>query len=259
MKLQSYRRTQIYQWITNMVQLKNIVFFCLYVLLQPKLLILLFKGIYLPAFVQYGWLKKFNIGTIIDIGANKGNVTLALATLCPDADIFAFEPIKAECDLIRQKVKTRKQVIVINAALSNKNGNVPFFVNAFSPSSSMLPLSSLGKKITPSFTRRTIVRAITLDTYFKNKKLKQPVFVKIDVQGTEHLVLEGGKNFLGKISVIHVETGFERVYTNQCLFSDIYQMLTAAGFLYHGSIEDANFYPLYAIPYIENSIFIKKH
>lgn len=258
MELQSNNFSKVYQLINTIYQFKNIVFFCLYILSRPKLLILIVRNIYLPVYVQYEWLKKFNVGTIVDIGANQGHVTLSLASLCPHADIYAFEPIKNEYNLIKQKTKHLPDVTVVNAALSNKNGKIPFFINRFSPSSSILPLSSLGKIITPSFTKKVIVPAVTLDTYFKNKKLKRPIFIKIDVQGAENIVFEGGKNFLKKTSVIHVETGFETVYKNQSLFGDLYQMLTHFGFIYHGSIKGADFYPLFSIPYSENNLFIKK-
>lgn len=258
MNRQSNKITQIAQWIYTVVQFKNLIFFCLYILFRPKLLTLLFKRVYLPVYVQYEWLKKFNVGTIVDIGANQGNVTVALAAMFPQANIFAFEPIRTDCNVLKQKVKRLRNVTVINAALSSKNGKVSFFVNTFSPSSSMLALSSLGKKITPPLTKKTTVRAVTLDTYFHDKELKRPIFIKIDVQGVENIVFEGGKDFLKRTSVMHVETGFETVYKNQCLFGDIYQMLIRCGFLYHGNILDVNFYPLFAIPFFENSIFIKK-
>ena len=258
MTLKSNESFRTYQWTNYITQFRNIIFFCLYILFRPKLLILIFKKIYLPVYVQYEWLKKFNIGTIVDIGANRGNVTVALASLCPNADIYAFEPIKNEYNILKQKVKHLRHATVINAALSNKNGTASFFINTFSPSSSMLPLSTLGKKITPPLTNKTTVRTVTLDTYFKNKKLKHPIFIKIDVQGAEHIVFEGGKNFLKQTSVIHVETSYEKIYETQCLFGDIYQMLIHSGFLYHGTINDANFYPLFTIPFFENSIFIKK-
>lgn len=239
-------------------QLKNIIFFCFYILFRPNLLLLIFKHVYLPVYVQYEWLKKFKIGSIIDIGANRGNVTVALANLFPDADIYAFEPIKSEYKRIEHSTNNLKRVTVINAALNNKNGTIPFYINKSSPTSSMLPLSAIGKKTVPSSAKRTMVQAITLDDYFRNKKLKYPIFIKIDVQGAEKIVFEGGKNFLGNTSVIHIETGFESVYENQCLFGDIYKMLTDYGFVYHGNITDAEFYPPFSVPYFENSIFIKK-
>ena len=242
----------------DLYQLKNILFFCLYILSRPKLILLIFKGVYLPVYVQFEWLKKFNVGTVIDIGANQGHVTVALADLCPHADIFAFEPIEGECNCIKNKTKHLRNVTVINVALSNKKGKIPFFINSSSPTSSMLPLTSLGKKIVPSPAKKTMINAITLDSYFRNMKLKHPIFIKIDVQGAERIVFEGGQNILNKTSIIHIETGFEKVYKNQCLFGDIHELLSHYGFIYHGNVLDADFYPSFNIPYFENSIFIKK-
>lgn len=244
-----------------MGQLKNIIFFLLYIVLfRPKLFILLFKGVFLPVYVQYEWLKKYPINTIIDIGANRGNVTVALATLFPKTDIYAFEPIKKEADIIKKRTAHFSNVTVINMALSNKMGKIPFYINQHSPSSSMLPFSILGKKEMPLITiaKKIYAASITLDSYFQDKKIRLPIFIKIDVQGAEKLVLDGGTELLKKTSIIHIETGFENVYEKQCLFDDIYRLLTKFGFKYYGSIIDGHFYPLLTLELFENSIFIKK-
>lgn len=238
---------------------KNIVFFLLYILFRPRLIPLLLKDIYLPVYVQYEWLKKYPIGTIIDIGANRGNVSTALALLFPNADIFAFEPIDKEYAILKKRVRRFLNVTPVNVALSNKNGKVPFFINLHSPSSSMLPFSRLGKKEMPLVTisKKTFVNSQTLDSFFQGKKMKLPIFMKIDVQGAEKIVLNGGKKLLRKTSVIHIETGFENIYEKQCLFGDIYRLLTGFGFTYHGSIVDGHFFPLLKTQLFENSIFIK--
>ena len=100
------------------------------------------------------------------------------------------------------------------------------------------------------------IRTDTLDNFFKDKKIKGNILLKIDTQGSELLILRGGKSLLKKISVIHLETSFEEFYNKQFLFSDIYNFLTSYGFIYYGENREAEFYPTFAPSKHVNSIFI---
>lgn len=243
-----------------MSKYRNYFFFFLYLISRPHIILLLFKKIYIPIYIQYEWLKTYNIKTIIDIGANHGHVSHVLNYLFPKATIYAFEPIKSECLLINKRLKN-SNIFVENVALSNKIGKTKFFVNEHNPSSSMLQLLKHARNNIPTFLgkeKKITVKATTLDYYFKNKKIRKDVFMKIDVQGAEKMVFEGGKNFLRYISIIHIETSFSKIYKNQCLFEDIYNFLTSYGFVYFGSVNDSNFYPSFKLPLQENSIFIKR-
>lgn len=235
--------------------MRNVVFFLLYLLCNPRLIGLVFKNIYLPVYVQFEWLRKYNIQTIIDIGANCGHVTKTLYYLFPKATIYAFEPIKSESD----KICKSENIIVENIALSNKSGTATLYKNNYSPASSLL-------SITPSYARKNkilsvfkkiTVKSTTLDSYFKNIKLSGIVFLKIDTQGTEKLILEGGRNLLKKVSIIHVETPFVELYKNQGFFEDIYDYLIKLGFRYMGNVNEANFYPIFGTSEVTNSVFLK--
>ena len=215
---------------------------------------------YVPVYIQYEWLKnyKHKIRTIVDIGSSCGNVAKALLCILPNARVYAFEPIKKNCDVIRHTIRS-KRLVLNNVALSNKAGEVTFYVNHYSPASSMLPLSKNAIKELSFManTKRITVKSATLDEYFQDREVENEVFLKIDVQGAEKLVFEGGRNFLKRVSIIHVETSFQELYQGQCLFSDIYDYLTSLGFEYLGNIRESGFYPLFKLPIQENSIFVR--
>jgi len=241
------------------MQIKNYLFFCLYVLLNPTALLLLFKKIYLPVYVQYQWLKKYDINTFIDIGANRGDVSQVLHFLFPNAMIYAFEPIQEESNKIRSKVR-HTNLIIENSALSNKIGKTSFFVNDFSPASSIL---SISKECIQDCNKMSRIKKIevlttTLDTFFRNKNLKKDVFLKIDTQGSEKLILEGGKDVLQKVAIIHIEICFSHLYKNQTNFEEIYKILTNAGFNFIGSILESDFYPFFGPRKFENYIFLRR-
>lgn len=233
-----------------MYQLLNILFFSIYLLINPKLIYLwVFKGLYVPVLVQYLWLKKYKIETIIDVGANEGKVSQALRFLFPKAYIYAFEPNTK----LHAKFKKRlgyEKVTLEGLALSDKPGKINFYEDVNPALSSTLP-----PKINSSQEKR-IASASTLDEYFYDKKLGK-VLLKLDVEGAEGLVLKGGTNFLKQVSVIHIETYFQKIHAKQDLFEDIYAFLTNEGFQYTGNIPEAYFYPKFNPIDVVNAIFIK--
>ena len=63
------------------------------------------------------------------------------------------------------------------------------------------------------------------------------LLVKIDVQGFEKQVIEGGKNVLSKARIIILEVSYEPLYLGQPTFKEIYDELYSLGFEFHGNIE----------------------
>ena len=80
------------------------------------------------------------------------------------------------------------------------------------------------------------VRVSTLDATLADVTLTRPLLVKIDVQGTEDLVIAGGRATLAEAAVVIIETSFEPLYEGQPLFDHIYRLMCADGFEYRGSL-----------------------
>lgn len=235
-----------------MVRLKNYFFFAFYLLFNPRLLLLLLRRIYLPVYIQYEWLKKFRINTIIDVGAYHGNVFKSVSVLFPRAKIYAFEPDFKNYNLIKTNYKL-PNLTLSNYALSDKTGKSYFYTHPRAYLSSLLTM----KKNTLE-TKRIRVKTATLDEYFEGKSLKGQIFLKVDTQGSEGLVLKGGKNFIKKVSIIHIETAFVKFYYNQDLFNDIYDFLINSGFKYLGEARESFFYPTFTLATGSNSVFINE-
>lgn len=240
-------------------KIKNLTFFAIYLFLNPSLLPLSLRGIYLPVYIQFQWLKKYDIKTIIDVGAFHGHISKSLNYLFPKAKIYAFEPIEDNFKLLK-KTFTSKGIITEKIALSNRVGNSTFYINNYIPASSILPLEEQHRQKYPFManTKKTTIKTTTLDTYFKDKKLEKMVFLKIDTQGTENLILYGGKKLLKSVAIIHIETPYGKMYQNQATFKDIYEFLTNLGFAYMGEARESQFYPAFSPQDSANSLFINK-
>ena len=232
-----------------MYKIKNYIFFSFYLILNPKLIKMsLLDKIYIPVYVQFEWLRKYKISTIIDAGANQGKVSQAVKYIFPEATVYAFEPNQKLHSTIKNTIKNK--LTLISFALSDKNGIAKFHSYTDPAMSSLLPLAEdKNKKIIK-------VKTVTIDKYFKNKNLKKEVFLKIDTQGAEELILRGAKNTLKNISIIHIETFFSELYKNQTYFEKVYKFLTENGFKYIGDAQEAYFYPNFGPQKITNSVFI---
>lgn len=236
---------------------RNNASFALYLISRPKLLKLVLNGIYLPQYLQYEWLSKFQINTFIDIGAHDGTISQVINYMFPKAAIFAFEPIKEKKDLIKSRINS-DNLIVESMALSDHTGIKNFYEYNYLPASSFLKPDPKVFKNSIYVAKSYPVKLTSLDRYFNGKKIKKPVFIKIDTEGTEDLIINGGQKLLKQATLVIIETGFVKSRKNQCLFSDIYDYLIKLGFIYKGRMLDSYFYPIFLPMAHENSIFIKK-
>jgi FkbM family methyltransferase len=193
----------------------------------------------------------------LDIGANEGNVSNVIHYISPKTQIFAFDPLKGKAELIKDKIKS-KNLVVESLALSDHTGTQIFHEYEFHAASSFIKPDPSKKDKYMKIAKSYPVKMTTLDNYFKNKKIKKPIFIKMDVEGTENLIIKGGKETIKNASFIVIETSFIQVRKNQCQFDEIYDQLTKLGFEYKGSMFESFFYPVFGAIQTENSIFIKK-
>lgn len=212
--------------------------------------------------LNYLWIENFNIKTVLDIGANEGQFALALNKHVKDLAIISFEPLLDTFEKLKLNTTEFKNISCHNFALGDKNEMATIHKNVHSPSSSLLALSDIHKKSYPEFERATeenikikrlddVVQKLSLD-------LSKDFLIKIDVQGFEDKVIEGGKETLQKAKIIIVEIGFVELYEHQPLFDTIYKKLTGMGFKFKGVLNtavDKNS----GLPLFTDGIFIQEH
>jgi FkbM family methyltransferase len=188
--------------------------------------------------IEFRWLNNLHVKTVIDIGANTGQSIEIYKQLCPEAMIYSFEPLSDCYEQLISKVKGDSGVQCFNIALSNKSGTVLFNRNQFSAASSFLDINEVHKSNYPSTAGKIIkeeVKTERLDDFAKNLNLVEPIVIKIDVQGAEDQVIEGGGEIFRKAKVVIIEISIEHLYKDQPLFDDIYHILKNLGFSYYGN------------------------
>ena len=132
-------------------------------------------------------------GAIIDVGANLGYLSLALAGIRPDCAVHAFEPSPETFMRLRHNLVMNRadSICAHQIALSDMEGSVQFLDNALSPTTNRL-IKAKGACALPLIN----VKATLLDRFLDLHRIDDVAFLKIDVEGYEAEVLLGASNLL---------------------------------------------------------------
>ena len=143
---------------------------------------------------------------VIDVGTNLCEWTVPMSRLVGDKGlVFAFEPIPEMTLALRKTVGINRlgNVSVVGSALGGQSGSSTFYIDLDHSGGS--GLSRSGKNV-----KQITVSTFRLDDFFSGDKISSCSLLKIDVEGAERAVLEGGVLFLSKFKpVIIFETGNE--------------------------------------------------
>lgn len=123
----------------------------------------------------------------VDVGANEGQLLGTFAALAPAGRHIAYEPVPS---LAAELQRRFPQVEVRSAAVSDRGGRSEFVVDTHLPSRSSL--RPVGSRTAETSTIQVPVER--LDDALPPGYV--PHLVKIDVEGAEHLVLEGAREII---------------------------------------------------------------
>lgn len=172
--------------------------------------------------------------TVLDVGANVGQFTVASAKLIQDVRIYSFEPDPGSVKQLRKNVSCLNNVKIFPIAIGDSIGKIDFHVNTYSQASSILPLSAARQKAFPTAkVSETIkVEIKTLDELLASIKLQPPILLKLDVQGYEDKVMFGAGKFLKMVDYVLVETCFEPLYKGEVVFRELLGIMERCGFMF---------------------------
>ncbi len=132
---------------------------------------------------------------VLDIGANIGYYTLLFARLVgATGQVFAFEPDPESFSLLQRNIAENHydNVTTFRVAVSNVNSDLTLYRDRFNNLDHRL--TSPGRDCTT-----LIVRAVRLDD-FLSSHLDRPIdLIKMDIQGSEGLALEGMRSILARV------------------------------------------------------------
>lgn len=173
---------------------------------------------------------------ILDIGANQGSVTLAALHSYPQAHVVCVEPVNSVFqELLRTLEPFQDRVTVANLAVSDRNARSEIYINTYSPASSLSPQAELHRISNPQVREtgeRQAVALHTLEALAGVLPSERFDIVKIDVEGHEINVLEGGPHFFRhcvEFVIIEVSLHRDQSFQDQAVFR-IFEIMKSFGF-----------------------------
>ena len=154
--------------------------------------------------------------TIIDIGSNKGQFLILIEKMFPGRTAYSFEPIKEMMDKQKKFFSFKQNIYFYNYALGSESSLKNFFITLRKDSSSFLKINEVNNQNKNyNIKENRPIQINTLDDCFENKNIKQPIFIKIDVQGYELEVLKGSELMLKQTEYILLEVTESEMYKTQ--------------------------------------------
>ncbi len=156
------------------------------------------------------WIENFAENSILwDIGANIGLYTCYAAKL-KNTSVYAFEPSVFNIELLTKNVflnQLSKKVTIVPLPLVDKIKESEFNLTSKDIGGSNSTFSKDytydGSKLKKEFHYKML--GINMNDCVNVLKIKQPDYIKIDVDGIEHLILEGGNQVLRQTRSVLVE------------------------------------------------------
>ena len=170
---------------------------------------------------------------VLDVGANEGQTVRYVLDRYKTVEVVAFEPNPRAYGVLA-KLSEKYHFACHNVALGDANSETVLHVLKHSESSSLLRPSSTGTQAMPHLgdvdaTVKVPVRR--LDDLMREWGIARPVdLFKVDVQGYEAKVLQGGMETLKRSRYVLAETHFLPVYEGACCVDELCHLLFQAGF-----------------------------
>jgi FkbM family methyltransferase len=199
-----------------------------------KLLAVLFRPHLLSALLRTGVLaasehrpilaRPWN--TIVDIGANRGQFTLAVSEWT-SARVIAFEPLQEPARIFQRAVGRDDRVQLHVCAIGREAERRLMHVSKRDDSSSLLEIGAEQSRLFPGTEEisQEIVMVRPLEAFIGDDEIESPALLKLDVQGFEYEALLGCLSRLDAFQNVYCECSFIELYTGQKLASDVISLL----------------------------------
>lgn len=184
---------------------------------------------YVPDVVEF--LKDRRIDVVLDVGANVGQFGASLRMKGYRGKIVSFEPIESVYKSLAAIAKADGNWEAYNIALGAAPGETTINVADASVFSSILGSTSAAIQFdSKAAVRRTeTIKVRTLDEFASN--LSGNILLKIDTQGYEKQVLEGGRKTLPELKGVLMELPIIHLYEGTWQFHEALEFMALAGFV----------------------------
>jgi FkbM family methyltransferase len=172
-------------------------------------------------------LRNEPIGTVIDVGANVGKWSLMAAEILSQSTVYALEVVPATAAELRIRVAGQNRITCFSLGLAEHTGTLSINYNpAASAHSTLTDYPHSWKE------QRIECPVMRGDEFLAREGIVGVDFLKLDVEGAEHLVLRGLERLLRERRVRFVQFEYGRVnILTHFLLKDFYELFAAHGYV----------------------------
>tara|TARA_B100000686_G_C16650401_1_gene895261 strand:- start:342 stop:1202 length:861 start_codon:yes stop_codon:yes gene_type:complete len=169
------------------------------------------------------WINNFLDKNIIfwDIGANVGLYSIYAAIKFPKIKVYSFEPSTSNLRVLSRNISINnlnEKIFINQFALTNQDkGHQLMLESNFYEGGA---LHSYGKNINFEGKELNVKNnymsyGFSINYMVNNLHFEVPDYIKIDVDGLEHIILEGGNKILGNAKIKSISIEINENYTVQ--------------------------------------------
>lgn len=169
---------------------------------------------------------------VVEAGAHIGRDTIKMATLWPEATIYAFEPVPELFRQLKERTQDFANVYCYQLALSDRTGTAHLNVStgATTAASSLLEPHEYKKERRNVSFHTITVETVTLDAWAQKEKIERIDFLWLDMQGHELAVLKVAPRMLSTVSALVVEASLTERFKGNPLYNEVRSWIEAQGF-----------------------------
>ena len=185
------------------------------------------------------WIDKFtktdNNNIIFwDVGANLGLYSIYAALKHSNIEVISFEPSTSNLRVLSRNISINNlqdKIFINQLPLGNKSFNFSLlreskFGEGESNNSFKEPIDFEGNNIVTKNSYKLL--GTSINNLIDQKILKVPNYIKIDVDGLEHLILEGASNYLNNKNIKSIQIEVNENHKNQ--FNNIIEIMKKNSF-----------------------------
>ena len=185
---------------------------------------LLIKDFYTKEPETIGWINNFKKEEKIifwDIGSNIGLYSIYAATINQNIEVISFEPSTSNLRILSRNISINNlsdRIKIFQIPLGkNKNQFLKLNERKFNEGESHNSIDDNidfeGKKLNPTNSYKLFTTNI--DQIIDDKILDIPNYIKIDVDGIEHLILKGGSKMLKNPKILEIQIEINENFSEQ--------------------------------------------
>lgn len=184
---------------------------------------------------------------IFDVGANIGQSAIPFAKKFVDADVHCFEPSRSTFTELVANTENIPSIHSHAIALSSTESKMQLVHEEHSCMHYLQDSPVAGKSTEP-------VQVTTLDNFCQKKSISRINILKVDTEGHDLKVLQGGERLLrdASIDVIYVEAGISPANEVHVSLDNLRDYLSGHGYLIFGFYEQVHEWKL-GRPYLRRA------